>query len=179
MKNIFDIWKIKNPRFDRCFKENIMVEYSNYGGGTTEAKDVKGKAFGTGYELYIYAYFLGLYAHEFNPDIKDPMVLGQPIQYWGNVGGKAGRTDYPQIQKYIFASLIAESDVNLIELDKGNITPESVVSKLINTMEGYANGGFILINEEISNNANYFYTSEVVFLDFLQRVAKQNRFKQI
>jgi hypothetical protein len=61
---LFDIWARRNPNFETHFEASLFREYADYGIGASEYTAAKGKAFGAGYELYIYAFFLGLYANQ-------------------------------------------------------------------------------------------------------------------
>lgn len=100
-------------------------------------------------------------------------VLGQAIMYWGNVENRLGRNSYGKIREYMFAALIARTDVNLIALDKGEITARSVVDELITKMEQYANFGFDYIEEQLENDPNYFFKESAflrVFTSFLMTV---------
>lgn len=89
--------------------------------------------------------------------------MGQPIKYWGNLDSKPGRTAYPNIRKYIFAALIAKTDIDFIALDKGDMSIKKAVDALMQTMEEYINWGLDYIAEKIENNPNYFF-KETAFL---------------
>ena len=87
--------------------------------------EARGKIFGAGYEIFIIAFFIGLYHNRTKPLIEDrdkKKVFGQAIQYWGNIENRIGRTSYGNIRRYIFAALIARTDIDFIALDKGEIT---------------------------------------------------------
>ena len=132
----------------------------------------KGKIFGAGYELYIYAFFIGLYANKRQELVGDIKVLGQPIQFWGNLDSKKFRKAYPKLREYIFTALIAKSnDLDLIALEKEEITERKAVDYLIDTMEQYANYGFHEMTEKLQENPNYFYKTTGfmdMILDFVQ-----------
>lgn len=51
--------------------------------------------------------------------------------------------------EYMFAALIAPTDIDFIALDKGDISPSTVVDKLIHKMEEYANFGFDYIQQRM------------------------------
>lgn len=80
----------------------------------------------------------------------------------------------------MFAALIAKTDVDLIALDKGEISARSVVDDLISKMEQYANFGFDYIQEQLDNDPNYFFKETAflrVFTSFLnneEKVANSN-----
>ena len=97
-------------------------------------------------------------------------VLGQAIMYWGNVENRMGRNSYGKIREYMFAALIARTNVDLIALDKGEISARSVVDELITKMEQYANFGFDYIEEQLENDPNHFFKESAflrVFTSFL------------
>ena len=90
--------------------------------------------------------------------------------YWGRIEERQGREKYEQIREYIFAALVARTDIDFIALDKGELSIKKAVDKLIDKMEQYANYGFDYMAEKLEDNPNYFFkdTSFLrIFLDFL------------
>ena len=91
--------------------------------------------------------------------------------YWGNIEERAGRKAYGKIREYIFAALIARTDkIDWLALDRGEITPQSVVAALIDKMEQYANYGFAFIQEKLEQDHNYFFKESAflnIFTSFL------------
>jgi hypothetical protein len=80
---------------------------------------------------------------------------------------KKFRKAYPRLKEYIFAALIAKAnDLDLIALEKGEISISQAVDLLKETMEQFANFGFHTIGEKLKEDANYFYKS-TGFLDFI------------
>ena len=67
----------------------------------------------------------------------------------------------------MFAALIARTDIDFIALEKGDITARSVVDKMIEKMEQYANFGFDYIQEKLEDDPNYFF-KETAFLNVFQ-----------
>jgi hypothetical protein len=167
-EKLYDIWARRNPNFETHFEESLLREYTDYGIGASEHTSAKGKALGAGYELYIYAFFLGLYAGGKPMPLKgEYKSFGQPIQFWGNLDSKKDRKAYPKIREYIFTALIAKTDgIDLIALEKGEITERKAVDFLIDTMEQYTNYGFHLIENKLKDNPNYFYKN-TGFLDLI------------
>lgn len=166
-ETLFEIWGKRNPKFETRFESILFREYTEYGGGSVESMASKGKIFGAGYELYIYAYFVGLYADKQRAIASESKVLGQPIQFWGNLENKKFRKAYPKLRDFIFTSLIAKTEkLDLIELEKGNVTERKAVDYLIETMENYANYGFYVMEEKIKQNPNYFFRN-TGFLDLI------------
>lgn len=174
MESLFDLWAKRNPEWEKRY-ENTIKTFANYGKGVDQYQDIHGKIFGAGYEVYIIAFFIGLYHNQTKPLVEDRAkrkTLGQAIMYWGNLENRLNRTSYGKIREYIFAALIARTDVDLIALDKGTITPRSVVDKLIVKMEEYANFGFDFIEEQLENDPNHFFKESAflrVFTSFLNK----------
>ena len=69
---------------------------------------------------------------------------------------RVSKKDFTKLQEYIFAALIAKSNIDFIALDKGEITEDEVVKELIATMEAYTHGGLTLIKEKLEDNSGYF-----------------------
>lgn len=158
MENLFDRWKTKIPKYDEQFKESLFEAISKKGGGTEKVRVDLGKNFSNNYELYLYAFFLGLYNDELSPipETAKKADFNHAIQHWGSKSGRLERKDFTVLQEYIFSALIAKSEVDVMALEKGETTEDEVSRQLILTMEGYTNGGLILIKEKLDNNPNYF-----------------------
>lgn len=164
---LYELWAKRNPQFETHFEEALLRPFTEYGGGSVESMASKGKIFGAGYELYIYAFFVGLYANKRKELTGDTKVLGQPIQFWGNLDSKKFRKAYPRLREYIFTALVAKTGgLDLLALEKGEITERKVVDYLIDTMEQYSNYGFHSMKEKLNDNPNYFYKN-TGFLDMI------------
>lgn len=176
-EKLIDIWGRKSPKFEKKYEQSVMRIISDYGVGASSNTGAKGKVLGAGYEPYIMAYFIGLYANKRLPlsnESDEVKVLGQPLQYWGNLDSKKFRHAYPSLRSYIFISLVAKTDIDWIALDKGDIKVNTVVAKLIETMEEYANYGFSVMEEKLREDKGYFF-SHRSFLDiFLQLTTKES-----
>lgn len=176
-ENLYDVWARRNPTFEKKFKETIIKQYTEYGGGSVDSMSSKGKIFGAGYEIYIYAFFIGLYVNKRKKLAEETDKFGQPIQFWGNLDSKRFRKAYPKLRDYIFTALIAKTDeLDLIALEKGEITDKKAVDYLINTMEEYANFGFNFIEEKMKDYPNHFYKN-TGFLDIILDLVKANTMK--
>jgi hypothetical protein len=174
-EKLIDKWGRRNPRFEKQYEQSVMRVISDYGIGASGNTGAKGKILGAGYEPYIMAFFIGLYANKRIPlseDADDVKGLGQPLQYWGNLDSKKFRKAYPNLRSYIFIALVAKTDIDWIALDKGIIDASTVVSSLIKTMEEYANYGFSVMDEKLREDKGYFFSNRA-FLDmFLQLTDK-------
>lgn len=168
----FDVWGRRSPSYEKHFENSVIKPLADFGIGTNEASDAKGKVLGAGYEVLIMAFFIGLYSNKRIPlnteeEIKD---LRQQIQYWGSIESRKGRRSYPRLKDYIFTALVARTpDVEWLELDKGNKTVSECVNLLINTMEEYINYGLSFMEEKINEDAGYFYDKNA-FLDIFRQL---------
>jgi hypothetical protein len=169
MESLYDIWGRRNPEWELRYQEMIAT-FSEYGKGTTNYREVRGKIFGAGYEVFILAFFIGLYANQtkaLNPDKSKRKSFGYPISNWGSQEDRNGRKQYARLREYMFAALIARTDIDFIALDKGEITPQKVVADLVDTMEKYANFGFDYMHEKLEENPNYFFNDTAFLRTFL------------
>ena len=177
MQKLFENWAERNPYWEIKYEDNILKTLSDYGRGSSMFQEARGKIFGAGYEVLIIAFFLGLYNDRRKPLVGDSSkrkVLGQPIKYWGNLDSKPGRQAYPNIRKYIFAALIARTDIDFIALDKGEMPVRKAVDSLMQTMEEYINWGLDYISEKMEDNPNYFFKETAFLRQFLDLLPKYN-----
>ena len=176
-EKLIDIWGRRTPKFEKKYEQSVMRVISDYGVGASENTGAKGKILGAGYEPYIMAFFIGLYSNKRLPlsdDSDDLKVLGQPLQYWGNLDSKKFRHAYPALRSYMFIALVAKTDIDWIALDKGHIKVSTVVAKLIETMEEYANYGFSVMEDKLREDKGYFFFHRS-FLDiFIQLTTKKS-----
>ncbi|MBT1712314.1 hypothetical protein KK062_28990 [Fulvivirgaceae bacterium PWU5] len=158
MENLFDRWKTKIPKYDEQFRETLFDAISKKFGGSEKQKADLGKNFSTNYELYIYAFFLGLYNDEFCPipDSSKKVDFSHAIQHWGSKSGRLERKDFTILQEYMFASLVAQTGIDIMALEKGEVSDDEICRQLIHTMESFTNGGLVLIREKLDSNPNYF-----------------------
>jgi len=164
-EKLYDVWARRNPKWEIRFEE-IINQFTDYGVGSSELTTAKGKTLGAGYEIYIYAFFVGLYADKKRELTSETKTFGQLIQYWGNLENRKLRKAYPRLREYIFTALLAKTDLDLIALEKGNISDSQAVDMLKDTMEQYTNYGFYSIEEKMKDNPNYFY-KHTGFLDMI------------
>ena len=173
---LIDIWAKRSPKFEKKYEQSVMRVISDYGIGASENTGAKGKILGAGYEPYIMAFFIGLYSNKKLPlteDSDEVKALGQPLQYWGNLDSKKFRKAYSSLRSYIFVALVAKTEIDWIALDKGDIKVSSVVTKLVETMEEYANYGFSIMEDKLNKDKGYFFSNRS-FLDiFLQLTSKE------
>lgn len=180
-EKLYDVWAKRNPQWEIRYEERVIKNFCEYAKGATSLRDARGKIFGAGYEILIVAFFIGLYFEQrrpLNPDKSKLKILGQAIQYWGNIDSIKGRKPYPKLREYIFAALVAKSDIDFIALEKGEMTIRKAVDILMDTMEEYINWGLNFMEDKLIDNPNYFYT-ETAFLEiFLNFNAPMNDFEE-
>lgn len=175
-EKIIDVWGRRNPKFEKHYEQSVIRVLADYGIGASENTDAKGKILGAGYEPYIMAFFIGLYANKRIPlidDSEEVKILGQPLDKWGNLDSKKFRKAYPKLREYIFISLVAKTPIDWIALDKGEIKVGDVVAQLIKTMEEYANYGFSVMADKLENDKGYFF-SKRAFLDIFMELTDKN-----
>lgn len=171
-EKLIDIWGRRNPKFEKKYEDSVIRVLSEFGKKANDNTAAKGKIFGNGYEPYIIAFFIGLYANKRLPLGDETRDLRYPLQYWGNVEARGLRKSYPRLRSYIFMALVARTDIDWIALDKGEVKVETAVSALVKTMEEYANYGFSFMEEKLNEEKGYFF-SHRSFLDiFLQLTDK-------
>ena len=158
MKNLFEKWKEKIPKYDVVFRESLFDKLTKKGGGSEQSKEDRGKQFANNYELYMYAFFLGLYNNEFSPIPSEGKKIdfSHAIQFWGSKTNVLYRKDFTKVQENMFIALLAKTDIDIVALEKGELDEDDSVKSLIKTMESFTNGGLILIKEKLEENPNYF-----------------------
>lgn len=167
VESLYNIWAKRNPNFEKQFENLLIREYTDYGVGATRYTTARGKVLGAGYELYIIAFFIGLYADKKRELMNEKKGFGVPLQSWGNIETRGDRKAYPKLREYIFAALVAKcEDLDLIALEKGELTSRKAVDMLIDLMEQYTNYGFYLMLDKIESDPNIFYR-HTGFLDLI------------
>lgn len=156
---LFDIWSKRTPSYDQQYVDlfdKFALKATSAKG--KEAMEIRGKVFATNYELYIYAFFMGIYSDTNKPTSEKPCDFGHPIENWGKKG--SDRIDFRRIQEYMFGLLILKSDLDFVALELEE--DESVISKaatsLLKIMEGYTNGGLSIIRDKVKDDPNILYT---------------------
>lgn len=180
MESLFDAWSKKNPEWEKKYAELLMEPFTDYGRGTSQYTVSRGKIFGAGYEMFIIGFFIGLYFDRTKklPDDKSKRKdFGHPIMYWGSQEGKLklGRTSYKKIQEYMFAALIAKTDIDFISLEKGETSVNDAANSLKNKMEEYANYGFHYLEEMLEDDPNSLFKESAFLKIFTSFISEDNK----
>lgn len=165
--NLFSLWSNRVPRYEKRYKKRIIEQLTDYGTGSSSYQESRAKIFGAGYEVYILAFFIGLYSNRRKILTLDNDKLdhfGHPIKYWGNNEKSKLRKNYSNIQKYMFMAVVARSEIDFLSVDKEEISINKVIKSLILIMEEYANFGFDFIEDKLLDNPDFFYKNSA-FLD--------------
>ena len=182
MESLFDAWSRKNPEWEKKYAELLMEPFTDYGRGTSQYTVSRGKIFGAGYEMFIIGFFIGLYFDKTRklPDDKSKRKdFGHPIMFWGSQEGKLklGRTSYKKIQEYMFAALVAKTDIDFISLEKGEISVNDAANSLKNKMEEYANYGFHYLEEMLEDDPNSLFKDSAFLKIFTSFICKDDEEK--
>jgi len=145
-------FKKRVPNYSDKFKKTLFESISNTGGGSAEVKSYLGKHFENNYELYCYAFWLGISNErkiKFSPGDKK-VNFSHAIENWGKKSNSR-RQNFDWIQNAIFILCFNRSQIDLISLDKGEIDAKPLVDKLITTLEEYTYGGLEMLLAELDD----------------------------
>lgn len=159
MDSLFDEWRRVIPQYSTRFKD-LFASLAHKYTASSEKVSSLGKHFEVQYELYTYAFFLGLYSDtrvKFGDDEKK-WNFSNPIETWGS--RRTTRKDYKYIQDYMFMAVVAKSDTDLLALEKGEIESKEIVKQLSNVLEEYVYGGLTIISEKMEDGLNPFLTND-------------------
>jgi hypothetical protein len=168
MDSLYETWLNRiDSYYEDKFFESVIELLCQYRGGSVDGRIGKGKIFNAGYEVFIYAFFLGLYYGERRPLVGDKRKFRMEMSSWGRKKNEDGRKSYPILQKYIFTALVAKSSIDLLALDKGELDVNDACGILMTTLNEYANSGFYLMKDQIDRNPELFFENRGL-LDFLK-----------
>ena len=169
-EKIYELWAKRNPEWEIKYEDSIIKVFCDYGKGSTSYQETRAKKFGAGYEIFIIAFFIGLYfdrTKELVADRAKRKNFGWAIENWGNIETRAGRKQYARIREYMFMARVAKTEVDWIALDKGDITSKKVVDTLIDKMEQYANFGFDYLSDKLEDNPECFFKDRAFLNEFI------------
>lgn len=175
MRYLKNIWAERVPNYDEGYQKIFekLANKGNEGGDREEIAIETGKVFATQYELYIYAFFIGLYMDE-KQESTTKTNFGHKISEWGKKSRKSGRESFVEIQDFMFIALITKSEIDFIELERTIDETEikKSVTQLIDLMESYTNGGLQLIQDKLEMNDSYFISTMEAPMNFLLKQSK-------
>lgn len=180
MESLFEAWSRKSPQWEKKYADLLMEPFTDYGRGTSQYTVSRGKIFGAGYEMFIIGFFIGLYFDKTKklPDDKSKRKdLGHQIMFWGSQEGKLklGRTSYKKIQEYMFAALIAKTDIDFISLEKGEMSVDDAANSLKHKMEEYANYGFHYLEDMLEDDPNSLFKDSAFLKIFTSFISEDNK----
>lgn len=156
MEDLFDKWASQPPKYDKIF-EPLFDKLARKGSGTEEGKDDAGKIFSNNYELYIYAFFIGLYLNKRTPIEGEKIDFSHEIKHWGKKGRQFDRKDYTILQQYMFMAIVAKSEVDFIELENAE---ESEMKKSILQLRSefaeFTNTGLLILQDQYDKDKLVF-----------------------
>lgn len=94
METLYELWGKRNPNWEEKYQDSVISVFADYGKGVNKFNEVKGKTFGAGYEVFILAFFIGLYHNQTKPLIEDSSKIknfGWAISNWGTQESRLGR----------------------------------------------------------------------------------------
>lgn len=171
-ETLYEIWAKRNVYFEVDLEESVIRRIADYGSGANSYNSAKGFSLGGGYEVYILAFFIGLYANKRRPIEGEKKTFGQPIQYWGNLEKRGERKPYSKLRDYMFAACIARTDIDLLALERGDISVSAAVSAMITTMDEYANYGLHQLLDKLDDD-KHFFTNNSSFLSIFFPLFKE------
>jgi hypothetical protein len=177
MESLFDAWSKKNPEWEKKYEDLLMEPFTDYRRGTSQYSVSRGKIFGAGYEMFIIGFFIGLYFDKTRklPDDKSKRkVLGHTITHWGSQEGRLGRSSYTKIQEYMFAALVAKTDIDFILLEKGELSVNDAANSLKRKMEEYANYGFHYLEDMLEDDPNSLFKDSAFLKIFTSFISDNN-----
>ena len=177
MESLFDAWSKKNPEWEKKYEDLLMEPFTDYRRGTSQYSVSRGKIFGAGYEMFIIGFFIGLYFDKTRklPDDKSKRkVLGHTITHWGSQEGRLGRSSYTKIQEYMFAALVAKTDIDFISLEKGELSVNDAANSLKRKMEEYANYGFHYLEDMLEDDPNSLFKDSAFLKIFTSFICEDN-----
>jgi hypothetical protein len=131
------------PRYLSSFEE-LIKQYAQFGGGSVDDKFSKAKAFSSVYEFYIFCFFLGLNRNKKLEITESDSSKG----FWEMENWKPA-----DLVEQLYICAIAESDFDMVAVE--NMDDQFLkdeISKVLKVIESYANGGFLLIKQEIEED---------------------------
>lgn len=155
MNELFKVFAGIIPNYEECHLE--LFESLSTKIGSERKKNNLGKHFTNNYELYIYAFFLGLYNGKRMP-LKEggkKKNFSYHIEGWGKSKG-VDRADFSELRYFIFMAVVAKSNLDLIGLEKDDCDERAIKKEMQTTLEEYTNSGLYIIADILDDNREAF-----------------------
>lgn len=153
METIITAFLKKEPRFPKEF-EFLFEKYCRKGGGSEDERLDKAKVFRNLYELYMYAFFLGIRKKKPIQWVNRNRDMSG-IKVWNIENWKPHKK--AQLRDYLVCCVLAEDGTALREydlMDEKTIANKS--SELLTILEEYTYGGLSILNGAFKKDKNYF-----------------------
>lgn len=153
MDTIVTAFLKKEPRFPKEY-EYLFEKYCRKGGGSEDERLNKAKVFRNYYELYMYAFFLGIRKKKPVPWVNKGRDKSD-TKVWNVEGWQFQKR--PQLRNYLICCVLAEDGTPLREydfMDEKEIASKS--SELLTILEEYTYGGLSILDKTFKNDKNYF-----------------------
>ena len=167
--NLKEEWKKSSAlRYEEHFHETIVNAFCQWQSSTDSGRNERGRVFNAGYEVFLYAFFIGLFRNERRPLVGKGKSFSMYISDLGNVSQRGtNRKKYTElVLRYVYAALLTKTDLDLVEYDLGHIKSDDAVNMLMTTLNEYANAGFYAIHEKMEENPDYFL-NDMNILEFV------------
>lgn len=158
MSKIVEKFKVKYPKFPKKYVY-LFERYARKWGGSTEERIDKAKVFRNNYELYMYAFFLGVRKKRREEIRKGELSKENVMQIkdWKPT----------QLSDYLIACVLAEEGTPLREYDLMNDETIDDKSKVLQRIvEEYTKGGLMIIDEKYTEDKDYF-SEDFAFTNFV------------
>jgi hypothetical protein len=150
----------RRPEYAKVYRDPIINRFTIVGREDEEARYESGKYFSRIYETYMYAALLGL-----RRDFCIPLE-GMDSQEFIKISS----WQPPEMVQYLFMALLAKSEIDLTSLEEMEEKQvEAELTKLSHLLEGYANGGFDIIQSKMKDNP-LFFEGEYCFVELIDEI---------
>lgn len=151
MKLLLEKFELKTPHYPDIYKGLIESLSRKKDVSISDRSDAeqfeKGKAFGTYYECYMYALMIGIKAKNLLPLNRSEGTKFLSIGEWRP----------KQITRYLFMSLLALAEFPFKDIEElTNEQANEKANELLHLMEGYAKGGFEILDKKVKDDPSYF-----------------------
>lgn len=157
--------KIKDraPEYDSKFEELIgrftVLQGGRAGYAGEGVSFDQSKQFTTKYEMFMYAFFLG---------VRNESRIPFPQQSKKTKFIEIKNWQPADLADYVVLGALALSNIEFIELEKMEAPEiEKEISNIRLIIEEYANGGFEILNYKFDNDPDFFANNDNCFIDLL------------